>query len=286
MKLKEYPKSFFRARELKRKSLESLACKVNEVEHSIPVIISLTSIPERLKYIHLTIRSLLCQDYTALKIVLWLNEELRGQLPKSLTELEHDRFEIIFNDHFSSHRKLVYSLDRYKESLIVTCDDDLMYDVTWLGRLMFDHKRFPSAVIAHECREITFGVDQKLLPYRRWSTIKAKDYSHVNLLPIGYGGVLYPAGALYADVTNRDLYMELAPKADDLWFKAMSFLKGTPVRRSSNPGEKPMPIIGAKGSSLAKENVFQDGNRIQWQAICNHYQIKLKNSDELKARDI
>ena len=153
-----------------------------------------------------------------------------------------------------------------------------MYDATWLGRLMFDHKRFPSAVIAHECREITLGMDQKLLPYQQWPTIKKTDYSHVNLLPIGYGGVLYPAGALFTDVTQRDLYMALAPKADDLWFKAMSFLKGTSVRRSSNPGKKPMPIIGAKGSSLAKTNILQDGNRIQWQAICDHYQIKLDNS--------
>jgi len=278
MKLKEYPKSFFRARQLKSQSLESLKYSVNEVKGSIPVIVSLTSIPQRLKYIHLTIRSLLCQDYAAQKIVLWLNDGLRGKLPKSLSDLEHDRFEIIFHDHFSSHRKLVFALDQYKESLIVTCDDDLMYDATWLGRLMFDHKRFPSAVIAHECREITLGMDQKLLPYQQWPTIKKTDYSHVNLLPIGYGGVLYPAGALFTDVTQRDLYMALAPKADDLWFKAMSFLKGTSVRRSSNPGKKPMPIIGAKGSSLAKTNILQDGNRIQWQAICDHYQIKLDNS--------
>ena len=77
MKLKEYPKSFFRARQLKSQSLESLKYSVNEVEGSIPVIVSLTSIPQRLKYIHLTIRSSLCQDYAAQKIVLWLNDGLR-----------------------------------------------------------------------------------------------------------------------------------------------------------------------------------------------------------------
>ena len=133
-------------------------------------------------------------------------------------------------------------------------------------------------MIAHQCRAITVSNDE-LLSYDKWPTIKDKNVSCANFLPIGYGGVLYPVGALHIDVTDASKYMMLAPKADDLWFKAMSFINKTQVRRSSNPGEKPLPIIGAKGSSLATTNISQDGNRIQWQAICDYYQINLDCSE-------
>jgi hypothetical protein len=137
-----------------------------------------------------------------------------------------------------------------------------------------DHLRFPQDIIAHECREIMVGSENQLLPYKKWPTTERADYTALNLLPIGYGGVLYPPDVLHSDVVDEALYMRLAPKADDLWFKAMGLLKRVAVRRSSDPGEKPLPIIGAKGSSLATTNILQDGNRIQWQAICDYYQIK------------
>lgn len=269
MKLKEYPQALFRAWLLRLNSAKAPLKRDN----SIPCIVSLTSIPSRLRTIDLVIRSLLMQDRPPEKIILWLNSSLEGVLPKKLIDLQSDYFEIRFRDQTCSHRKLVFSLQELKEKVVVTCDDDLMYDKTWLGRLYKDHLLYPNDVIAHQCRAITV-LDEKLLSYYQWPTIKDKNVSGANFLPIGYGGVLYPVAALHSDVTDASKYMMLAPKADDLWFKAMSFINKTQVRRSSNPGEKPLPIIGAKGSSLAKTNISQDGNRIQWQAICDYYQIK------------
>ena len=80
---------------------------------------------------------------------------------------------------------------------------------------------------------------------------------------------------MHADTIREELYMQLAPKADDLWFKAMSLMSGVKVRRPLNPVKKPIPIIGAKGNSLAESNVVLDGNRKQWEAICNHYNLNL-----------
>jgi len=278
VKLKELPKSFFRAFILRRKSTVDVSGR----KATVPCVISLTSIPSRLQTVDLVIRSLLRQSCLAEKIILWLNLSLEGQLPRQLAELQSDRFEIRFRDGASSHRKLVFSLLELSNKTLVTCDDDLMYDQTWLERLYADHQLYPQAIIAHECRSITV-LNKKLLDYQQWPTVRRNNFSHPSLLPIGYGGVLYPNGALYDDVTNQDLYMRLAPKADDLWFKAMGYLKGTMVRRSSDSGRKPLPIIGAKGSSLAKTNILQDGNRIQWQAICDHYSFSPSCSDSLKA---
>ena len=273
MKLKEYPLSAATAWRLRRLDAHALvAPKVT----SAPVIVSLTSIPSRLNSIHLTIRSLLSQTVKPEKIVLWLNDGLRGAIPRSLDELTGKVFEIRYSGLTCSHRKLVHSLQAFPSRTIVTCDDDVMYVSTWLEKLLADHHRYPDAIIAHECRMITRDpATGELKSYKEWPTVTEAGVSSARLLPIGYGGVLYPPGALAADTCNADLFLRLAPRADDLWFKAMSYLQGTPVRRCSATERKPIPIIGSQAVSLLKTNVREDGNRLQWQAICAHYGLDL-----------
>ena len=264
MKLKEYPQSIAQCLKL------NFTLRVNNVVKRVPCVVSLTSIDSRVKTLHLVIKSLLAQSYLPRKIILWLHHDLENQLPKNLLCLESDTFQIRFRSQFSSHRKLVFSLQEFSDEIIVTCDDDIMYDKNWLQSLYESHLKFPSDIIAQECREIIVKKG-KLLPYKEWTYIEAENITLPNLLPIGYGGVLYPAGAMHADTIREELYMQLAPKADDLWFKAMSLMNGVKVRRPLNPVKKPIPIIGAKGNSLAESNIVRDGNREQWQAICNHY---------------
>lgn len=272
MKLKEYPLSIAAAWRLNRYDTESL---VTPAENPVPVIVSLTSIPSRLATIHLTIRSLLAQTAKPEKIVLWLNETLEGSVPRTLQRLIGEVFEIRYSELTCSHRKLIHSLQSFPESTIVTCDDDVMYAPGWLEKLYADHCRYPNKIIAHECREIAYDETGKLKPYKQWPTISVSGVSGARLMPIGYGGVLYPAQSLMEDVCNTELFMRLAPRADDLWFKAMSYLKGTMVRRCSESERKPVPIIGSQRIALLKSNVRLDVNREQWQAICAHYGIDL-----------
>lgn len=173
-----------------------------------------------------------------------------------------------------SHRKLVHSLELYPNNVIVTCDDDLMYNPSWLQRLYQDHLIFPDRIITHECREIAYDPQGKLLNYSEWKTQTEPGVSSPWMMPIGYGGVLYPPAVLHPDVTRADLYLALAPRADDLWFKAMSYLKGTTTQRSQHPGQKPTPILGSQKVSLKHTNVRENGNYQQWQAICDHYKIQ------------
>lgn len=268
MKLKELPISWWTARQLSRLQSQQLHSTNSDM---LPVVVSLTSIPSRLHIIHLTIRSLLNQQQKPEKIVLWLHHELQDKLPESLQILVGALFEIRYVELYCSHRKLIHSLVAYPDKVIVTCDDDLMYDFTWLARLYRDHMRYPDQVIAHECRVIRFDKQGAPEPYHQWQTEKRVDISEQWLLPIGYGGVLYPPGSLFSDVQNRELFLQLTPRADDLWFKAMSYLAGTASRRSSCPGEKPVPIIGSQKNSLKKTNVQQDGNYQQWLALCKYY---------------
>jgi len=271
MKLKELPGSLWTTWKLKCLSKTQLQ---NRAQPQIPVIVTLTSIPSRLINLHLVIRSLLVQTCRPEKILLWLYKDLASQIPKSLSDLVGETFEIHYGDMTCSHRKLVHTLEMFPNKVLVTCDDDLMYNRSWLERLYQDHLLFPNRIIAHECREIAYSENGQLLDYKEWKTQTTAGVTAKWMMPIGYGGVLYPPGCLHKDVTRSDIYLDLAPYADDLWFKAMSHLQGTITQRSKYPGQKPTPIAGSQKVSLKHTNVRGNGNYQQWQAICNHYHIQ------------
>ncbi len=271
MKLKEFPGSVWRAFQLTRMKLVELHKSSTE---DLPVIVSFTSIPSRFHVIHLTVRSILAGTHKPEKVVLWLNEQLKHQVPKRLQNLVGDKFEINYVEGNLPHRKLVHSLVCFPEKIIVTCDDDMMYAPSWLHSLYKDHLRNPADIIANECRAIAYDNQGQLLPYKEWRNELQKGVSYDSTLPIGYGGVLYPPHCFHTDVCNAELYIALAPKADDLWFKAMSHLKGTLSRRASNPVQKPIPIANSQSVSLKSTNVKQDGNRLQWVAISQHYRLE------------
>ena len=47
------------------------------------------------------------------------------------------------------------------------------------------------------------------------------------VFPTGCGGCLYKRSLLHKDICREDLFMRLAPKAEDVWFYFMEVLHGT-----------------------------------------------------------
>jgi len=235
------------------------------------VIISLTSIPARINVLHLCIQSLLRQDTEFQKIILWLNHELKDSIPKNLSTLSSDKFDIRFCSTSEPHRKLVETLKIYPDLAIVTCDDDMIYPKDWLQRLLAEHYRYPKAIVAHMCRQIRID-DKQILPYRKWHGETPGRGSKLTVA-LGWGGVLYPANSLHSMVIDRERYMKLAPKADDLWFKCMSLINATDVRKTSYPDPEPVPIIGSQMFSLSKDNIDRDENRAQLLNLVEEFKI-------------
>ncbi len=266
MKLREFLPSWRRAQRLRSGVPAAVGAP-------LPVVVSLTSIPSRLPYVDLPIRSVLAQTRPPALIVLWLHESLRSAIPPRLAALIGSRVEIRFVSGTSSHRKLVHALADWPDRVIVTCDDDVMYDPAWLERLWATHERHPRDIVAHEGRLISYGADGTLLPYAQWPWVQEPGNATPAFLPVGYGGALYPPGALHADVTDAQQYLALAPTADDLWFKAMALRAGTVSRRADDPVPRPIPVVGAKGSALAAVNIREDRNRTQWLALSEAYGV-------------
>jgi len=269
VKLKAFFRSIFATVRLTCISDDQLG--KNASPASVDVIISLTSIPSRLSTLHLTIKSLLNQGVSFEKIILWLHQDLKNNLPPALQKLQGKRFEIRYCTTTEPHRKLVETLNLHPDRVIVTCDDDVMYPDDWLFRLLESWQHTPDDIVAHRCRKIRIK-NGELMPYATWHS-ESTGGSSALTISVGWGGVLFPPGSLDDRVLDRDTYIRLSPNADDLWYKAMATLKGTAMRKSRKPYPAPIPIIASQSMSLRKKNIGEDLNRVQFLALVNEYNL-------------
>lgn len=270
MKSREVPYSMFYELKFRLMSTEKLKTKTG---NELPVIISLTTIPFRLNRVFVTVRSILNQSQKPEKTILWLHDSLKNKIPKSLKKLEGELFSIQFTSLNSSHVKLIPTIAKHADKVIVTCDDDLMYDANWLKGLYEQHLKYPQAIIAHKVRQIQFDENHKPLTYTKW---KLTDNSKPEtFLALGSSGVLYPANCFIEQVTNDDLYMKLAPKADDLWFKAMTLLSGRQIVTTDFEPQNTYPRMATQKVSLKKQNIGQNKNNQQWEALVNYFKLEI-----------
>ncbi|NER10750.1 hypothetical protein SAMN06265375_102270 [Muriicola jejuensis] len=269
MKLKEIPASLYHTFRLRL-----LPAHRQGDKPVIPVVVSLTTIEPRLGVVDLVIRSLLSQEVSPKKILLWIHESLLPFLPPRLTKLQNEVFEIRTTHLHCSHKKLIHTLKAFPSDPIITCDDDLMYRPEWLQRLYEESERYPGTIIANQTRTIRSDAQGDFLPYEQWPTDLPGQAGSAWVLPIGAEGVLYPPGSLDSRFDREDLFLKLAPKADDLWFKAMSLLKGTECMPATNSGKKGIPIMGSQKFSLKHVNIRKDLNSLQWRDLVKHFNLQ------------
>ena len=272
MKLKEIPASLWHSVRLSLKSSQGL---LEESKPSVPVVVSMTVIPSRLPKLALVLRSLLDQSVRPERILVWLHQDMESQIPNGVQRLCGSLIQLHFTPLKCSHKKLIHTLEAHPDRVVVTCDDDFLYHRNWLEVLCADHKRYPKHVIAQHLRSIQRNEDGQLKPYKQWIYRSELNQNSDSFLAIGGKGVLYPVGALNLQFNNRDLFLSLAPKADDLWFKAMELLNNTPVKRCDRLVPEPIPIMGTQTFSLKKENVDQDLNGLQWQQLSDHFNLEV-----------
>jgi len=96
-----------------------------------------------------------------------------------------------------------------------------------------------------------------LMPYKEWD-LESPNYQgpSLDLFPTGVGGVLYAPGQLSTEVLNQEVFLSLCPKADDVWLKAMSLLKGILCKKISKKTAPFWPIRISNNYELYKDNVI------------------------------
>ena len=242
------------------------------------VIVSLTTYPARVGTIAQVIDSLLRQIMPADKILLWLAlgqfPQKEEDLPDNLLSLVSDKFEIRWCDDLKPHKKYFYAMQEYPEDIIITVDDDVIYDNRLIADLLSSYYKFPDAVSAKRCHLMKFGKNGQILPYDRWEKlIDITEYPSLALLPTGVGGVLYPPHSLNARAFDVEAVQKLCLMGDDLWLKAMEILNNTPVVVA--PGNKNLKYVeGSQEVALWHENT-QGRNDEYWHNIVRALQPSL-----------
>ena len=195
------------------------------------IIISLTSHGRRIhETAHIAVASLLNQSVQADKVVLWLDE------PPSVALLAMDGLEIRQCESIRSYKKLIPALREFPNDVIVTADDDLHYPNDWLECIVEEHRCDPDCIVGHYIADFT---KEGMLNFNSWS-YKFDKYVPYDAIeeaafprPASGCGMLVPsAEVFYQDYNREDLFMNLAPTDDELWWWAMAFLKKTKYRKT------------------------------------------------------
>ena len=247
-----------------------------------PVIISFTSFPARIKTVHLVVDSLFKQTIKPDRIILWLAESQfprkEKELPKELLAQKKRGLEIRWCEDIRSYKKLIPALKLFPNAVIVTIDDDNVFDKDWLKILYSAYLNNPNCIVCHRITKFVLNEEDEFE-----IITSGRQYYHqpsfLNKL-VGAGGVLYPPHSLYKDITNQDLFMSLAPTNDDQWFWFMGILNGFRVKVADGAQIKLNPISGTQ--EVALSNINDHGENLFWKQFNELIKYYPKVKDVLK----
>lgn len=244
------------------------------------VIVSLTSYGRRVdSVLPYTILSLMRQTFKPDAIVLWLDDEHwnNDNIPQRIKLLTEKGLQVRFCSDLKSYKKHIPALNAFPDDIIITVDDDLFYAKDTIERLIQSYKNNPFCLYALRGHRPTFGKTGELLPYKQWDKmVYGAKISPVFPITCGF---LMKRSLLYKDVTNVNLCMKLAPKADDVWIYFMSILVHTPTQILS---KKPFGVVPLdniyqfthKDAGLWKLNYKKSYNDVQIDQVMKYYGIK------------
>ncbi len=260
------------------------------IEQSL--VASITTTRDRLDLVHTAIESMMMQSVRPRSINLYLSDQIgRDQIPHSLARLCTIRpagLVIHFVPDVGPHTKLIYALQEFPGDSIVTFDDDMIYPSNMVDCLLRTHRVHPRAIVANWAREIPLNrrgrpayikKGRLLTPQTLCSNLNQKASlarpSH-RALAYGSGGVLYPPHALDSRVFDVECFRRLCPTEDDVWFKAMAILAGTPVV-PTNLGIRPRHhnVRGSQITALRHQNhdSGKGGNEKQMRAVFAEFDL-------------
>ncbi|MEO6722052.1 MAG: hypothetical protein ABIN67_16925 [Ferruginibacter sp.] len=261
----------FMSRLLLRKRL--LLSGLLKREKAIGTIISLTTIPTRIKSVEYAILSILNGTVIAENIYLYVSEETFRLVQESNSELLKlaaiGYLQIRVVADVRSYTKLIYAIDEHPNKSIVICDDDVLYPKYWLAELLVAKEKYGNCkvIVAHRAHEVCYESNGQLSPYSRWKleVTSIADMPSKLLFPTGTGGVLYPPGSLPAIAKNISLFKKYAPTADDVWFWFSALSNGSIFALTGRKFSKSafLEIPNSQKVNLFTINVHQKANDTQ-----------------------
>lgn len=237
---------------------------LNTTKRTETVTLSLTSFPARIATVYLAIKSLMNQSFKADRIVLWLAESQFPDhvLPEQLLALTAHGLEIRYcEDDLLGHKKHYMAIKEQKPNeLVITYDDDIIYPMDSVERLIKVHAQFPDCVVCNRAQAITYLPNCEVQNPGRWKTISDVGVLSPTwkLLPSNGGGVLYPYHALSSDSYDVEKIKKLCLQADDLWMMFMALQNGTKTVKTRKYHRTFSVIYDSQKQQLATENIVNN----------------------------
>ena len=223
------------------------------------IIISLTSFPQRINTVIKTIKTLLTQTMKPDMVILWLAPEQfpnkENDLPKELLDLKNFGLTIDWYKDIRSYKKIVPTLKKYPDSIIITTDDDIYYAPDTVETLYKSYLEHPNEIHAHRCDWLDAGINNITWAKTRelFKDLHRGEAGFRQRLT-GYGAVLYPPNSLHKDVINENLIAKTIPTHDDIWLWAMAVLQGTKTRLVKGYSESINYVENSQQFGLCKVN--------------------------------
>lgn len=247
-------------------------------EHHI--VVSLTSFPARFNTLHFALKSILCQTLKPDVLFLCLTKnEIKNEnsLPSSILELKKYGLTIYFADeNLKPHNKYLYAMKQFPNSLIITVDDDNIYDTHLVKDLYNSYLKYPKAVSARRVHKILKDKENNPLPYSKWVyEYKKQQEPSIDLLATGVGGVLYPPILLPPETFDTKKIRELCLNADDIWLKFMELKNNIPVVWVKGKRCHPLNIKKTQEITLQKSNYHGNINDMYIKNMQNYLGINI-----------
>lgn len=228
------------------------------------LILSLTTIPSRAKYLGHLLNSLERQSLQPDRIELNLpnvykkrdfGEVDRRQIPSDFTVFECE--------DFGPATKILPTLMRYKQddAQIIYCDDDRLFHMDWAKRLTETAAQHPNCAIADECNAIAdieylYANPVKTLSYRAKRAASLGFYNPYRSnrrqnwdVVEGFGGVLVRP-SFFSD-TVFDV-PDNVWAVDDIWLSANLVAKGTGIRWTGRKHSQRSKSLRVEGENLGR----------------------------------
>jgi len=220
------------------------------------IVISLTTVPSRARYLSQFLDSIEKQTVLPSKIELNIPTEYhKRKLGKVDSNLIPSDLDVYDCEDYGPATKILPTLKRYsdRETRIIYCDDDKIYDKNWVHNLVTASDDAPDSAICdetisissiiyryhHPHKDLRYKVKKALSfgRFRPYRTDKSKDSD----IAQGFGGVLVKP-SFFTDAVFT--IPEILWSVDDIWLSGDMTVKGTEIRWSGRPrDEKAKPVF-------------------------------------------
>nr|MCR4891861.1 glycosyltransferase [Lachnospiraceae bacterium] len=222
-----------------------------------------------------TLYSLAAQTRKPDLIVLWLGKD-RAYPGKIISQIREMGVLIKYREDLGPNTKYYYAFSEYGRDLVITVDDDTIYNKEMTEELYRTHLRHPGAVIARRVHKIRFDRNRQPVKYKDWLWEYGDSHGPApDLLATGVGGVLYPPLVMGLKCwENRD-FLKCCPKGDDIWLKFCELKNGIGVCAVHRAGiRKDSPNLRTQKTGLAIGNINGGRNDAYFRACAEYFGFK------------